>query len=389
MKLLGDKQDLKVLRGQLQDREQKLAAEQEEAFTRAEGLIAEGKAKEALKLLVPYRETQLITNRKEILGKLERIVAAENELVAMVKEANADGVIDLQEIISLSQRAREYLKVNPKHDAINKLSDELLTRLASVPSESLATLSPEDLSQLQPMLDKLTQSAPVLVNSIGMKLRFVPAGRFQMGVGEESVTVTLTKPFFIGVYEVTQEEYERVMGTNPSYYKGASNPVEKISWIDATEFCRRLSASPEEKRAGRSYRLPTEAEWEYACRAGTTTRYSFGDDDSRLDQYAWFSTNSNYATHPVGEKTPNPWGIYDMLGNVWEWCFDWYGQYPQQEVTDPVGPNEGSLRVCRGGAWFSDFPQCQSAFRLGLGPMNGTYLNGFRVALSSPSGIPK
>jgi formylglycine-generating enzyme required for sulfatase activity len=132
----------------------------------------------------------------------------------------------------------------------------------------------------------------------------------------------------MGVHEVTQAQYEQVMGVNPSQFKGANNPVETVRWEDAVGFCRNLSELPAEKAAGRVYRLPTEAEWEYACRAGTTTNYSFGYNDSDLGLYAWYAVNSGGRTHPVGGKKPNSWGLYDMHGNVWEWCQDRFAPYP-------------------------------------------------------------
>lgn len=190
---------------------------------------------------------------------------------------------------------------------------------------------------------------PESANSIGMKFKLIPAGTFTMGDDNDAPEVTLSKSFSLGIHEVTQSQYERVMGNNPSGFKGANNPVEQVSWEDAVEFCRKLSELPAEKAAGRVYRLPTEAEWEYACRAGTTTKYSFGDDDSELGNYAWFKGNSGNTSHPVGGKKPNAWGLYDMHGNVWEWCQDWYGDYPSGTVTDPMGATSGSYRVNRGG----------------------------------------
>jgi formylglycine-generating enzyme required for sulfatase activity len=219
------------------------------------------------------------------------------------------------------------------------------------------------------------------VNSIGMQFELIPAGKFKMGFGAHQVT--LTKPFYLGVYEVTQEQYERVMGTNPSDFNGAKNPVEQVSWEDAVEFCRKLSALPEEKAAGHVYRLPTEAEWEYACRAGTTTKYSFGDDESQLGAYAWFRENSGDRTHPVGQKKPNAWGLYDMHGNVWEWCQDWYGDLPAGAVTDPTGPSTGSLRVLRGGSWNDFAGRCRSASRRRSSPSYRFSHLGFRLARSS------
>jgi len=223
------------------------------------------------------------------------------------------------------------------------------------------------------------------VNSIGMRFVPIPAGTFTMGEGKTATPhkVTLTQEFHLGQYEVTQEQYEQVMGTNPSQFKGPQNPVEKVSWDDAVEFCRKLSAMPAEKKAGYVYRLPTEAEWEYACRAGTKTTYSFGDSDSELGDYAWYNENSGNTTHPVGGKKPNPWGLYDMRGNVWEWCQDWYGDYPSGSVTDPTGSASGSSRVYRGGSWLYNSDYCRSAIRFGDPPDRRDYNLGFRVLRSS------
>jgi len=193
-----------------------------------------------------------------------------------------------------------------------------------------------------------------VVNSVGMLLVPIPAGTFTMGRPAVAHKVTLTKPFLLGQHEVTQEQYEKVMGTNPSKFKGKQNPVEGVSWNDAVEFCRKLSQLSEEKAAGYVYRLPTEAEWECACRAETTTKYSFGDSASELGAYGWYDENSEKTTHPVGGKKPNPWGLYDMHGNVFEWCQDWYGDYPSGSVTDPTGAASGSSRVIRGGGWYGD-----------------------------------
>ena len=186
--------------------------------------------------------------------------------------------------------------------------------------------------------------------------------------------------FSIGLYEVTQQQYEAVMGSNPSNFKGANgypatanNPVEMVSWDDAVAYCAKLSSLPAEVAAGRVYRLPTAAEWEYACRAGTTTEYSFGDDEQDFGKYAWFEDNSRRKTHAVGEKLPNGWGLYDMHGNVYEWCSD----------------VEGSDRVRRGGSYEYYAALCRSASRREDSPSYRSYDSGFRLALSSPSGIPQ
>ena len=243
---------------------------------------------------------------------------------------------------------------------------------------------------------------PESATSIGMEFKLIPAGTFTMGdaSGWDNETpheVTLSKPFKMGVHEVTQAQYEQVMGVNPSKFKGADNPVETVSWYDAIAFCRRLSALPTEKAAGNVYRLPTEAEWEYACRAGTTTKFSFGDDDSEFEHYGWYYENSGNKPHQVGSKQPNAWGLYDMHGSVFEWCQDWYGDYPSGSLTNPTGATSGSgvaqavgkavdsLRVLRGGCWRYPSENCKSAYRSVFGPSMSTSYMGFRVCLS-PSG---
>jgi formylglycine-generating enzyme required for sulfatase activity len=217
---------------------------------------------------------------------------------------------------------------------------------------------------------------------VTMKMVLIPAGKFMMGEGTDQHEVTLSKPFYMGVTEVTQAQYEAVMGMNPSQFKGATNPVETVSWNDAAEFCKKLS-----EKTRQAVRLPTEAEWEYACRAGTQTAFSFGDDPSTLGDYAWWDGNSDKTTHPVGQKKPNSWGLYDMHGNVWEWCADWYGEYPKGPVTDPSGPATGyGGRVLRGGAWYyggSDYFRC--AFRHCHAPTCRDYFFfGFRCARTLP-----
>ena len=235
-----------------------------------------------------------------------------------------------------------------------------------------------------------TVGLPKSARVIGIELKLIPAGTFIMGDanGDEDETphqVTLTKPFKMGVHEITQAQYELIMGVNPSQFKGTDNPVDTVSWDDAVEFCRRLSELPAEKAAGNVYRLPTEAEWEYACRAGTTTKWSFGDDGSEIGGYAWYKYNSDMTTHPVGSKQANAFGLFDMHGNVWEWCQDWYGDFPIGSVTDPTGAGWGSERVVRGGRYRSSAKNCRSGNRNSREPSRRSKINGFRVCLS-PSG---
>ncbi len=218
-------------------------------------------------------------------------------------------------------------------------------------------------------------------NSIGMKFVWIKPGNFTMGSPKEEKErfpeetqhkVTLTKGFYMGVYTVTQEQWQEVMGNNPSVFKGEKNlPVENVSWDDCQEFIKKLR-----EKDKKSYRLPSEAEWEYACRAGTTTPFHFGETIS-TDQANYYG-DAVYGngkkgvyrkkTTPVGSFPANAFGLYDMHGNVWEWCQDWYGEYPQKEVVDPQGPEKGKFRVLRGGSWYYYPLYCRSAFRLGYVP---------------------
>ncbi|OHB75961.1 MAG: hypothetical protein A2Z25_15280 [Planctomycetes bacterium RBG_16_55_9] len=236
-----------------------------------------------------------------------------------------------------------------------------------------------------------------MTNSIGMKLVWISPGEFMMGSPPSEKyrdssddegpqhQVHISRGFWMGQTEVTQHQYETVMGTSPwsgrTYVQqSGGNPAVYVSWNDAVEFCKKLST-----KEGKTYRLPTEAEWEYACRAGTTTPYSFDESEFLLSDYAWIEANAlsvgeNYA-HPVGQKKSNAWGLFDMHGNVWEWCSDWYGTYSQGSATDPQGPSSGSSRVLRGGSWFYDAGYCRSAYRDGNSPGDRSSSFGFRVAL--------
>ena len=191
-------------------------------------------------------------------------------------------------------------------------------------------------------------------------------------------TVILTKPFYVGKFVVTQEQYQAVVGTNPSNFKGKDNPVEQVSWDDAQAFCKKLT-----EQSKQAVRLPTEAEWEYSCRAGTTTSYYSGDSEASLARVAWYSENSNGATHPVCQKEPNAFGLYDMHGNVWHWCDDWYGHdyYGKSDAENPHGPANGDSHVLRGGSWRGGPGRCQSAFRDWFNPDGRSSFGGFRVVV--------
>ena len=210
---------------------------------------------------------------------------------------------------------------------------------------------------------------------------FIKAGVFQRG----KHTVTLTRGFWLGKYEVTQREFLGMTGTNPSHFTNNLDcPVEKVRFGEALAFCDALTER--ERQANHlpldyEYRLPTEAEWEYACRAGVTNLYSFGDDMSLAEQYAWTMENSDGRTHPVGQKRPNPWGLYDIHGNVWEWSSDWFVRFPPIDVRDPVGPPTGKFKVFRGGGWNNAIEMARCANRFMMAPTNGIYFVGFRLAL--------
>jgi len=230
-------------------------------------------------------------------------------------------------------------------------------------------------------LGAIPNPGDTIANSLGMKLAYIPAGKFLRGsplhvpdrqYDEAPHLVRLTKPFRIGVTEVTQSQWQKVMGTGRSHFKGDTLPAENVSWQEAVEFCEKLS-----RREGKVYRLPTEAEWEYACRTG-----SAGPGAGRLDDLAWYEANSDGTTRPVGGKQPNAWGLYDLHGNVSEWCRDTYeSAYPPNEVTDPTGPAADGYKVIRGGSW-AHFPlACRSAARNSAPPAYRFRETGFRVVL--------
>ena len=229
-----------------------------------------------------------------------------------------------------------------------------------------------------------------LGNGVKLEMVLIPAGEFLMGSPDSDKDarddekpqhrVRITKPFYLGKYLVTQEQWEAVMGNNPSYFKGPKNPVEQVSWDDCQKFLEKVNAKVGTQKGGK-FALPTEAQWEYACRAGSTTKYYFGDDKAQLGNYAWYDGNSDHKTHPVGEKKPNAWGLYDMHGNVAEWCQDSYrNAYDAWSPTDdPTGPATNSFRVFRDGGWNSVARLCRSADHHGDSPGDGFNGLGFRV----------
>ena len=274
-----------------------------------------------------------------------------------------------------------------------------------------------------------------VVNSIGMRFVLIPSGEFDMGSSDADIKreleeqvravppavegfyfdrvltegplhrVKISKPFYLGACEVTQGEYMQIMQANPSLFSATARgrerrriagtdasrlPVENVTWDEAMEFAKRLSALPAEQQVQRTYRLPTEAEWEYACRADTTTRWFSGDEPSSLLPYAWFKPNAERKPHPVGGKLPNAWGLFDMHGNVFEWCADHFATnyYGQSVLVDPKGPTEGTNRVARGGEWGRHPWGCRSAYRAYVPPSFRAAFVGFRICYGLEQGVP-
>jgi formylglycine-generating enzyme required for sulfatase activity len=322
-------------------------------------------------------------------------------------EATANGFESQKEWVELGAGIEQHLKIQLTARQAPVIEEKKTTGLSGAPRKSLRHIMGAGLGlaivlllawwSIPPINNLLSPSPPgpppemnPYTNSIGMTFVLIPAGAFQMGspVGEADRIdderrhrVTISQAFYLQTTEVTQGQWQKVMGDNPSsfYACGKDCPVENVSWSDAQAFIKTLNKLEQTDK----YRLPTEAEWEYACRAGNPGRFCFGDDEAELAAYAWFLDNSGKKTHPVGRKKPNAWWLHDMHGNVWEWCQDWYGlPYAMGSGTDPQGPPTGEKgRVLRGGSW-GDHPWAlRSAFRYRLSlPIGKSNFIGFRVA---------
>jgi formylglycine-generating enzyme required for sulfatase activity len=327
-------------------------------------------------------------------GEVAYIEMKRNEWNVHLKRA---AEIDERVQIDLSQMTIHFRGQGPK---------EVLPILSASKQLSASAEAAIEQARLSSAESSSGQADHGITNSMGMKLVPIAKGQFQMGslfreegyrLAEQRHEVTLTRDYYLGAFEVTQAQYLKLMGNNPSYFQGdlvdnvdsSNHPVDRVSWEDAVEFCKRLSELPEERAAGRVYRLPTEAEWEYACRAGSNAPFSFGGLEL-YDDYGWFSSNCKGKSQPVGKKAPNTWGLYDIHGNVMEWCSDWAGDYPEGAVSDPTGPKEGDSRMIRGGAWLTPAMLGRSGNRaFHFPPDTRSDYVGFRVALSSPAGIPE
>jgi formylglycine-generating enzyme required for sulfatase activity len=314
--------------------------------------------------------------------------------VSCVKERNraqrvsrlwveAQSAKDAQDWRKMIEVADSILLIRPGHPQVLALRQEATkARLAKAKTDAEVVLKVEHSPGDKGTVD--------LGGGVKLELVWCPPGSFLMGSPENQADrskdetqhrVTLTKGFWLGKTEVTQRQWEVIMGSNPSNFKGADLPVETVNWDDCQEFVRKLKAKLANAQTRASpeglFRLPTEAEWEYACRAGTDGSYA-----GRLDDMGWYSDNSVKTTHAAGQKRANAWGLYDMHGNVWEWCQDWCGDYPSESVIDPADTVSGSRRVVRGGCWISYASSCRSARRNAGAPDYAINYVGFRVTLS-------
>jgi formylglycine-generating enzyme required for sulfatase activity len=300
-----------------------------------------------------------------------------------------EGRVDFLDAEQMATPVETAKKAGTREGVPAKLEDMSASEQAEVKQaveQAKGASASIDLNRLANTVDGYSPKPNYIVKSaLNMELIWCPPGGFIMGPGQNNDSpahpVILTKGFYLGKYEVTQEEYEKVIGDNPSKFKGAKLPVEQISWNDAVEFCEALNKK--ERTRGWEFALPTEAQWEYACRAGTTTVYSWGDTITASDAN-WNHGNDANQTENVGSYSANPWGFFDMHGNVREWTMDLYGAYPKISVIDPLGPSNGSLGVIRGGSWNTVGVHLRSTWRVSYRSVGGG--RGFRVALKQVDG---
>ncbi|MCL4205616.1 MAG: formylglycine-generating enzyme family protein, partial [Pirellulaceae bacterium] len=390
------------------------------SYTKTSNFLVDQFLRAALDLTKSVTPVRLRPSHREFRQLLETISKTETALAELLKRCKADGVIDPDEIVMLLTATSNYRTLNPNNREVNARHDELLQQFQDLSPTVMSGLAAEHLGNLPPELfsmlpsDRLSSipgdilarlpvdqlvllpseillKLPPFRNSLGIMFRLIPAGEFLMG--SDSVAsmahtdekpqhrVRITKPFYLGVFPVTKAEYLQVVRSNP--YPGQRDdrhPITYVSWDHAEEFCRRLS-----DQEGVTYSLPTEAQWEYACRAGSAGCWCFGNDESLLRQYAWYKENAGKRPHLVGQRKPNAWGLHDMHGNVWECCSDrwdenYYRQFAGQLAVDPHGPTAGSHRVIRGGCWRDGAWVCRAAYREKNLPSDQDFELGFRLA---------
>ena len=282
----------------------------------------------------------------------------------------------------LDEPVRDFGKIEFQKESAARKAAPIPVAAANVQANVQRTAQANDKAEASGERRSGDQKTITLPGGATMEMIWCAPGSFMMGSplaergrfdDEPQHQVTLTKGFWLGKYEVTQKQWESVMGENPSKFKDPDRPVESVSWEDCNAFLRRLNAD-----LGGVARFPTEAEWEYACRAGSNSAIA---GNGLLSDMAWYDANSGNETHPVGKNHPNAWGFYDMHGNVLEWCYDWFGKF-DAKATDPKGPSIGSFRVLRGGCWFFYARDCRSAYRLKRDPALRNAIFGFRLACS-------
>lgn len=233
--------------------------------------------------------------------------------------------------------------------------------------------------------DKYGRFTDIEIKDVRQRMRWIEPGSFLMGSPDEEAeryndeiqhNVQITQGYWLADTACTHELWEAVMGVNSLTAENDTYPITHVSWYDARIFCEKLS-----QITGKKYSLPTEAQWEYACRAGSKTGYCFGPDEKELKDYGWYNKNANNASHSVGGKKPNKYGLYDMHGNVWEWCSDWFAEYNEDDQVDPLGPDEGETRILRGGSWLESAGNCRCAYRFHGDPGLYYYYIGFRFSM--------
>ena len=361
---------------------EKLHKQRDTVNNQVEGL-SEQAAKVCLESQLEEPQNRLNQVQSQLANKeREQIAARKGKIFVASAPDNAT-----VKILNIDQPFQEGMELEP---------GEYRLQVSSVgyePQERSTKLGPGEEKRINFELERM-----VFTNSIGMKFVLIPAGSFTMGsqLSPEEVakryggkaesfeweqprhTVKITRPFYLQNTETTQAQWKKVMRYNLSNFKecGDDCPVEHVSGDDAQKFIENLN----QKEGINKYRLPTEAEWEYACRAATETVYSFGDEVDKLGDYAWYKENSEERTHPVGQKKPNAWGLYDMYGNVLEWCQDGYVDYPSKSVVDPIGPDNGEMRIVRGGSRVNEEEFLRSASRHCISPNHAMNGIGFRFA---------
>ena len=347
-------------------RAKEIAAEQERARVAAGAAELLERQKNAADAKAAAQQQELL----EVSSRLARLEQQTNAAALAVKASE-----EAKGRAAAAERARELL------------ADAAAAAVAAEPKRVVPLPAPPGRAAVSASGERAVPlAAQRSLAAAGIEMIWIAGGTFSMGStgggsNEKPVTVVTLSPFWLAKTEVTQAQWGAVMGSNPSHFKGGQLPVENVSWYDAMEFCQKLTE--QERQAGRLpagtvYTLPTEAQWEYVCRAGTTGDYA-GD----LDAMAWYAKNSGTATHAVGTKQANAWGLLDMHGNVWEWCLDWYGPYSGGRVTDPRGAPSGTSRVFRGGGWRLEADYARSTFRDYYCPDDRDYDFGFRPARSS------